>query len=285
MGNESKHDEDGHSNSDPRSAPIPGMPDLPSGELHVSWGDHIGELFCLYNECRIGRGGDNDLVFSDDSVSRHHIVLTKSGSTYRLRDLGSSSGTFVNGTKVQECLLADGDRIQIGSVLLAFSTDQRTIFDRHCMRHSKQPLVTALSRLANPRLLGDCEVSLILFDLDHLKRCNDVEGLYAGDAVLAHVEKIARSVVRPQDTFARIGGEEFAIVLPDLDLEAARAFAEDLRRRVEQSVCPFEDRMLRITISCGVAQWTDDIKMPWRLLRAADDQLYAAKRAGRNQVK
>lgn len=159
------------------------------------------------------------------------------------------------------------------------------IIEPHLRRVGKQPIIDALAREANACIQGARELSLILFDLDHFKRINDFEGHLAGDAILAHVHAVVQKLVRSGDTFARIGGEEFALVLVGLGIEPARELAERIRQTVEESECHFEGRTLRITISCGVAEWTRDIEHPWRVFQQADEQLYQAKKAGRNQVR
>ncbi|HEX7833697.1 MAG TPA: diguanylate cyclase, partial [Thermoanaerobaculia bacterium] len=137
-------------------------------------------------------------------------------------------------------------------------------------------------------------LSLILLDLDHFKSLNDQRGHPAGDASLVQVarqlaRKIRRSgdmVTRGGDVVARIGGEEFAILLTDTDADGARIIAETLRGAVEELVIAFESAMLRVTVSCGVASITPPASQsPDLLVRRADRALYAAKAAGRNCVR
>ncbi len=87
------------------------------------------------------------------------------------------------------------------------------------------------------------------------------------------------------DTLARIGGEELAIVLPGLGLEAARQFADDVRRAVDGSSYVTEGREIGMTISCGVAAWSSRTMRPWQLMREAEARLSEAKACGRNQVR
>jgi two-component system, cell cycle response regulator len=258
--------------------------DGPSGELKVLWGPHVGEVFWLYMMTTIGRSKNCDIVFDDESVSQRHATIVKTPEGHVLSDLGSTNGTLVNDKRTYHRLLEDGDTIRIGKALLEFTGEAVTLVDRHIRRHGKEPIVAAMAEHITRHANGE-PLSLVLFDLDHFKRVNDYEGLHAGDAVLAHVQSIARSLVREQDTFARIGGEEFAIVLPGMDLRVAGEFAEHLRRTVEQSSCVFDGRTIPITISCGVAQWIGNINRPWVLFRQADNRLYEAKSGGRNQVR
>ncbi len=124
----------------------------------------------------------------------------------------------------------------------------------------------------------------MLFDLDHFHRLNGEVGWVVGDAVLAHVESVARGSCGP-GTRSRIGGEEFAIVLPGLGVEPARQLAEDVRRAVDASSVLAEEREIRVTISCGVAAWSSQTHRPWQLMRQVEARLFEAKLGGRNQVR
>jgi len=126
--------------------------------------------------------------------------------------------------------------------------------------------------------------AMISIDIDHFKRVNDTHGHGAGDLVLRRVADILRAPLRPEVDFAaRMGGEEFAVLLPDTDLAGARAFAEMLRHRVEHTVVISGDAEIRPTISIGVAMVTPTGDLD-NLLDRSDRALYAAKRAGRNRV-
>jgi len=126
--------------------------------------------------------------------------------------------------------------------------------------------------------------SLIMSDIDHFKSYNDVYGHQAGDAVLKAVAGALSNNVRDVDFTARYGGEEFAVVLTGVGKEQAAGVAEHLRRAVEGLSCSFNGTATRVTASFGVAEFPAEAAISSQLVRAADERLYRAKKAGRNRV-
>jgi diguanylate cyclase (GGDEF)-like protein len=129
-------------------------------------------------------------------------------------------------------------------------------------------------------------VALFMIDVDHFKKYNDRNGHPAGDEVLRQLAKLLAEGRRVNDFCARYGGEEFAVVLIDTPKLAAYQLAEKLRERIAGHVFPHGAAQPggAITVSVGVASFPDDAGDPEALVRAADDALYKAKHAGRNQV-
>lgn len=125
--------------------------------------------------------------------------------------------------------------------------------------------------------------SLLLLDIDQFKAFNDEFGHPQGDAVLRGLGALMRSMSREGDVPCRIGGEEFAVILPETVKADAVAFAERMRRGVEATIMA-PDRTRPITISIGLAAFPEDGKSPEDLLRSADEALYESKRTGRNRV-
>ena len=127
--------------------------------------------------------------------------------------------------------------------------------------------------------------SIVLVDLDHFKRVNDTHGHMAGDAVLREVADVLRSNVRSVDLVGRYGGEEFMIVMPETDADAAAASAEKLRRLVGSRQVRLDDgHVLVATLSAGVAGGPGQFLQLDALVRDADAALYSAKALGRDQV-
>jgi diguanylate cyclase (GGDEF)-like protein len=125
--------------------------------------------------------------------------------------------------------------------------------------------------------------SLLMLDIDAFKKFNDEFGHPQGDAVLRGLGALMRSLSREGDVPCRVGGEEFAFILPETGKGDARAFAERMRRGVEASI-KAPDGKRPITISIGLAAFPEDGKTPEDLVRAADEALYESKHAGRNRV-
>ena len=130
------------------------------------------------------------------------------------------------------------------------------------------------------------DVSLLLLDIDHFKRVNDSYGHLAGDECLAGVaQAIDNMLNRPSDVVARYGGEEFVVVLPYVDEKKAIELAEQLREHIASQTFKADGHDLKISVSIGVASGVPvELKDGRELISHADEALYRAKSAGRNQV-
>jgi diguanylate cyclase (GGDEF)-like protein len=244
----------------------------------------------------IGRGSNASLILDADSVSRKHARIERFGGGHKIVDLGSTNGTYVNGIKMQEHILRDGDRIGIGKALLKYLAGgniegayheevQRLMhFDPLTNIHNKRHFEESL-RLSVFTAAGAAKpLSLIVFDLDHFKKVNDTFGHMAGDAVLIGAANAVQSVLGPGELLGRVGGEEFAVLCDGMQLDAALARAEAIRLAVSSETYVFEDKKLSATVSVGVAQLAS-AEEPDGVFVRADEQLYAAKAAGRNCVR
>lgn len=127
--------------------------------------------------------------------------------------------------------------------------------------------------------------SLVMLDIDFFKRINDTYGHDSGDEALRRLVVVCRRVLRASDTVGRLGGEEFAVLMPETRLADAREVCERVRRAVaaEAVVCP-DGRTLGMTVSIGVAEVAPDDDGVEAVMRRADQLLYAAKHGGRNRV-
>jgi diguanylate cyclase len=148
---------------------------------------------------------------------------------------------------------------------------------RHFMARIEQ-------ELARVQRLDAQQATVLVLDLDHFKQINDTHGHAAGDAVLRHFAVLLRSELRKIDTAGRMGGEEFAIILPGADPVAAQAFGERLCQKVAETPVMHGGQAIRVMVSIGIAAMTPrDASADAALIRA-DWALYRAKEGGRNRV-
>ena len=147
---------------------------------------------------------------------------------------------------------------------------------------NKRAVTDALKRTFAQAATTKAPLALLLLDLDHFKQVNDQGGHAVGDQVLANVGATLRGVLRARDFAGRNGGEEFAVLLPDTEIEAALEIAERVRAAIAEISLPGTD--VSVTASIGVSGFPGQASTLDRLERLADAALYLAKRQGRNRV-
>ena len=148
----------------------------------------------------------------------------------------------------------------------------------------RQFLARLAEEFAKVQRFGNQHCSVLVLDLDYFKRINDTCGHAMGDAVLQHFAKLMRKAFRNIDIAARVGGEEFAVILPGSDLAAARTSAERLREIVAKTPLVQDGKTISVTVSIGAAIMVpSDTEADQTLIRA-DEALYRAKENGRNRV-
>jgi len=272
--------------------------------LLVLAGPQFGEMFPLRAgvDLVIGRRDGVDVQVRDDGVSRRHATIRVDGDSALLVDLGSANGTYVEGKRLPEARVRDGERIQVGAhttlkfiwadeveafyqVRLAEGAFQDPLTGLYNRRHLDERLA---AELAAAQRHGR-SVSMILVDIDHFKQVNDAHGHLAGDEALKMIAFVLRGAVRKEDVLARYGGEEFCVIARETPLEGARALAERIRRAVERSHFTWEGEELGVTVSIGVTASPGPAEVAQArterdLYALADRALYAAKQQGRNRV-
>ncbi len=225
----------------------------------------LGRRFVLdASPIRIGRGTENHIVLDGDSVSRRHAHFEQRSGAWWCVDDGSTNGSYVKDEQImRESRLGNGDRIKIGPTIFKFLSGQdveaqyheeiyrMTIIDGLTQVHVKRYLLESLDKEMMRARRHTRDLSFLMLDIDHFKRINDRHGHLAG--------------------------------LPETNLEGARALAEGLREKIEQSRFVFQGEVIRVTISIGVSMLEGD-RTSMDLIQRADEKLYEAKRAGRNRV-
>jgi len=268
--------------------------------LVVLQGQRLGQRIDVGDQpLVIGRAPECEFQIMERSVSRQHSKIWREPSGYRVKDLDSMNKTFLNDQPIIEAELKDGDHITIGSCVLKFmdrsSVEARyheeiyqlatvdPLTDLYNRRQFLELLEKELARAANHRR----PLALLIIDIDHFKAINDRYGHPAGDAVLKRVARTLAAHAREEFIIARIGGEEFAAVLPEHTVEEAAEFAERLRQAIAERDMAVTSGAgpSRVTVSIGAAEWLAGMTASADLLRAADEQLYRAKQEGRNTVR
>ena len=257
----------------------------------------MGKRFALTrNEVVLGRGSDCDIQVDRDSVSRRHARVFRNNDQWTVEDLQSTNGSYVNDVPVQNSMLRDADFLKIGAAIFKFLSGQgveasyheeiyrMTIIDGLTGAHNKRYFLEFLEREIARCARYRRPLSLLMLDIDHFKAINAQHGHLTGDFVLRELSRRLLVRVRREELLARYGGEEFAAVLPETDLTGGRNFAEQVRRLVADTPFEYEGDRFNVTISVGLTTVEGEDIDPVGFIKRADDNLYRAKRDGRNRV-
>ena len=250
----------------------------------------------------LGRSAENTFQVHDSTVSRRHAVISiDAAGTAWLTDLGSTNGTFVNGRRIAlqtPVQVGDGSRIQLGSSTLlkylkldpceeGFQRDlyERSVRDNLTGLYNRGYFLSQIGPLAELNSTCELGLALILVDIDHFKRINDIHGHDVGDLILREVADVLRESTRAEDLVARYGGEEFILALPSCSLEQATERAERIRSRLSSRLVDASRARVGVTASLGLSfAPAGRVRDVAALITAADEALYVAKRSGRNRV-
>jgi diguanylate cyclase (GGDEF)-like protein len=263
--------------------------------LIVISGPGLGERRELgEDDTEIGRSESCTLCINSDQVSRRHANVLRIAGRYVVTDLGSTNGTFVNESKIKTTELRDGDQIRIGRTVIKYTESrvESEYFEHIMSLASEDALTGAYNKRKFDELFaaevarsaqGEGPFCFALFDIDFFKRINDQFGHPAGDAVLKGVSELARGIVGHSGSLCRVGGEEFAVLLPGLPLLHATKLAEYLREAVQRHQFSFENRAIPVTISGGLAELAPG-ETGEGLYKRTDELLYRSKHGGRNRI-
>ncbi|MEZ4704696.1 MAG: GGDEF domain-containing protein [Bdellovibrionota bacterium] len=267
------------------------------GCLVTIHGMNMGKRYELVNQEKIvGRSMACEIRVNEDNVSRQHARIYFNGTNYVVEDLNSTNGTFVNTKKITTSVLTDGDLVMIGNTILKYISGEN-FENRYHEELYRLATIDGLTRVYNKAFFQEKlqeefkrakrykrDLSFILFDLDHFSKLNNEYGHLAGDYVLKTMCTNIQNKLRKNDFLCRYGGEEFAIILPEIRGENALVLAEKIRKMVQDMDFTFEGTFIQATISVGVSTLEPDMEETSHLVKKADDALYKAKNGGRNGV-
>jgi len=286
-----------------RPYPLPtGVPGLEANIILIAHPDEhmLGRRYRLppHGTLEIGRSSNADISMPHvHSLSRNHARLSHLGAVVEIEDLGSTNGTYVNDRPIAGGQpLKSGDRFQLGAAHFKFLHEEDP---EHAYHQAIYHLVMCdgLTQIYNQRKFDEelrrevsraqrhqRPLSLMHFDIDHFKNINDTYGHLCGDAVLQQIARLVQDHLRPEQVFARVGGEEFVILSPEMELDGIERLAEKLRQRIEDEVFRYAELEVHVTCSFGVAVLAPEMSRPDDLYAAADRAMYQSKQKGRNQV-
>jgi len=262
-------------------------------------GVQAGEVISLaILPCFIGRHPSCQVLIDDAGVSRKHARIVLQSEEFWLEDLGSRNGTFIDGKRLERKHLQDGVLIQVGlhaSFRFTVVSARQEKLLRELFESSTRDSLTGLynRRHFDERIKAELayakrhqvDLGFVMIDVDFFKRVNDTHGHAAGDIVLKQVSSNLAKQLRTEDVIARVGGEEFAVLLRGVGSEGSRRLAERLRNNIETLPVVAEGIPIAVTVSAGCATLSEtDDQSPASLFRLADQRLYEAKRSGRNRV-
>ncbi len=232
-----------------------------------------------------------ELSLLDGSDASAWVVARSDGLVLEVKEEDFWQLTNASHPFAVNLLIKLAERLRANNATVSSNVQKRRQYERAAMFdgltgiHNRRWLDETLHRLVRRHEAGGAKMALSLIDIDHFKLFNDKFGHAAGDHVLTSVAATLAANLRPTDLVARFGGEEFVIIFPDTELEAAALAAERVRVAVAAKGLAMPDGVALppVTISLGLARLADRQTVP-ELLKAADAAMYEAKQAGRNRV-
>lgn len=237
-------------------------------EIHPDDRERIKEIFRRTIATGIGECAEFRFVLKDGSI-RH---MESDGRAIRGAD-GKVSKVVVVSRDITELKQLEAELREMAATDILTGLPNR----RHFLTQLEQ-------ELARVRRVEPYAASVLMLDVDYFKLVNDTFGHATGDNVLRHLAVVMQKELRKIDTLGRLGGEEFAVILPGADLAAAEVFAERLRQKVAGTPATHDNRAIPLTVSVGVTEMKASDTSADDVLARADRALYHAKECGRNKV-
>ncbi len=259
--------------ANPEAAQIVGATD-PSSLIGLEIADYVDEESAAMIRERLAT-----LDANGGPLPPAQVRLRGQDGRWRDVEIVSTLATFPEGLAVQTVArdVTDRKRLEDELTRLATTDTLTGAHNRHSFFVRGEAEVARARRHRRP-------LSAMMFDLDLFKQVNDRWGHAVGDEVLAVVGRACRAALRAEDLFGRVGGEEFAVLLPEIDITAAASAAERLRQRLAGLRVRGNGDKVSVTVSIGVSELVSGDRGLDDLLKRADDALYTAKRSGRDRV-
>ncbi len=266
--------------------------------LTIVGGTQIGRRLLLADDSiTLGRSHEATIMLMDSAVSRVHIKIDydPQAGGYLLCDTGSSNGTMLNNKKISKAELSEGDKIIIGQTVLRFSwidtidmafhgeVDQLINIDVLTGLVLKRRFDEEFNRHIAVALSNGSPLSMLMMDMDGLKRVNDTYGHSFGAHSISETGKVIKTAIASKGLASRFGGDEFMAFLPNISIDKAMEIAEDIRHLVECHNYEKDNTKFSLTVSIGLSELKEK-DTPERLLKRADAALYISKNSGRNAV-
>jgi len=263
-------------------------------------GADLGKRYILDDASSvIGRNPEQaNIVLTDRAVSSMHTRIDYNARKRRffITDLHSKNGIWVNSQRTDNASLSPGDKIFIGSTVLKFTLED-AFEDRFHSRVDELMNIDELTGLPIKRVFDQKlslaflkakrrgkTLSLLMMDMDGLKRINDTHGHQLGSHSISECGRIIGDIVGNKGTACRYGGDEFIAFLHKMTLAEAEVVGESIQQSIAKHTFKLNGHSASPTISIGVAELSDEVESPDELVRSADEALYRAKEAGRNTV-
>jgi two-component system cell cycle response regulator len=263
-------------------------------------GSDLGTRYILSDASYIiGRHPEKaNIVLNDRAVSAMHTRIDYDAreQAFFITDLESKNGIWVNSKRIEAGLLSPGDKIFIGRTVLKFnvedafedsfhtSVDKLMNLDELTGLPVKRIFDHKLSVMFVKSVQRGKPLSLLMMDMDGLKRINDTYGHLMGSYAISECGKIIGEVIGKDGRACRYGGDEFIAYLRNTPLPVAHTIGEMIRVEVDRHPFKLKGQRLEPKISIGVAEVNSEVESAEELVRLADEALYRAKEAGRNCV-
>jgi diguanylate cyclase (GGDEF)-like protein len=245
----------------------------------------------------LGRGMECDVQLPAAVISRRHCKVSCVGQSIVVEDLASTNGTYLDNQRVDRAFLTPSNQLRVGPFLLKleYKGFMEIRAQNQLLEAARMDAVTGIANRGwfvaqSARMMAAMKdpansLTAVMVDIDRFKNVNDQFGHAAGDAVLAGVARILAQEKHDDHLLGRFGGEEFVMMMPDIDHQEAFILCDRAREQIAKENFKFEGLGLSVNVSVGMATRTQgEIVSLDALISEADAAMYRAKRLGRNRV-